>query len=77
MLMPKNFELVGLKDMHTMQVDALINFIGLAIRMASKSKCDHLVAQVAEDAHELVRLFGGGGVEFHGIIDEHLSTFEE
>lgn len=60
--MKQEFKSLGIKDMHPMQIEALINFIGMALDMASQFEGDEALEMVEEEADQLVRLFGGNGV---------------
>ena len=59
----ENMDLVKLTDMHQLQVEALINFVGLAIDIASRSGDHQVLNEVVDEADELVKLFGGLGVD--------------
>jgi len=54
---------IGLRDMHPMQLEALMALIGVTLELASKTDDDELLAQVESDCDELVKLFGGNGVK--------------
>jgi hypothetical protein len=53
---------IGLKDMHPMQVKALLNLIGVTLNLAAKTEDMKRLADVEADCDELVRMFGGNGV---------------
>ncbi len=61
--MKQEFKSLGIKDMHPMQIEALINFIGLALDMASQFEGDEALELVEEEADNLIRLLGGNGVK--------------
>jgi hypothetical protein len=61
--MYKNFKSVGLKDMHVMQVKALLDFVGQAIDLAAATDEVKTIREVETAADELVQIFGGGGVK--------------
>ena len=61
----KNFKVekcLGLKQMHPMQVDTLMDFIGLSLMAGAESGEDDLMDQIENKADELIRMFGGSGI---------------
>lgn len=65
----ENMQTLGLKDMHTTQVEALLMFIQGALSLAAMTHDAETIADVEQDADELVRLFGGNGVSVKFILD--------
>lgn len=61
--MKQEFKSLGLKDMHPMQIEALVNFIGISLDMASQFDGDEAIELIEEEADNLIRLFGGNGVK--------------
>lgn len=53
---------LGLRQMHPMQIEALMDFIGWAIDLSVLSMDENLVQETEASADELVRMFGGKGV---------------
>ena len=53
---------LGLRQMHPMQIEALMDFIGWAVDLSVISMDENLVQETEGMADELVRLFGGKGV---------------
>ena len=53
---------LGLKQMHPMQIEALMDFIGWAVDLSVISMDEDLVQETEGKADELVRMFGGKGV---------------
>ena len=53
---------LGLRQMHPMQVEALMDFIGWAVDLSVLSMDENLVQETEASADELVRMFGGKGV---------------
>ncbi len=53
---------LGLRQMHPMQIEALMDFIGWAIDLSVLSMDEGLVQETEGMADELVRMFGGKGV---------------
>ena len=53
---------LGLKQMHPMQIEALMDFIGWAVDLSVLSMDENLVQETEGMADELVRMFGGKGV---------------
>jgi hypothetical protein len=60
--MTEEFSSTGIKDMHPMQIEALVQFIGLAFDLASQFEGDEAIEEVEARADELIRIFGGNGV---------------
>ena len=61
--MTENFSSIVIKDMHPMQIESLVNFIGFAIQLASQFEGDDAIEEVEARADEMIRLFGGNGVK--------------
>jgi len=59
----KDMPTLGLKDIHRMQVEALMNFVGEALNLAALTNDEDILHETEESADELVRLFGGNGVK--------------
>ena len=53
---------LGLRDMHPMQVESLMDFVGWAIDLAALVGDEDLLKETERSADELVRMFGGKGV---------------
>ena len=53
---------LGLRQMHPMQIEALMDFIGWAVDLSVISMDENLVRETEGMADELVRMFGGKGV---------------
>jgi hypothetical protein len=64
----ENMETLGLKQMHTVQVEALLEFIQDALNLAAMTEDKEIVLEVGRKADEMIHLFGGNGVSV---------TFEE
>ena len=60
---------IGLKDMHPMQIEALMELIGTTLKLAANTKDRNLLTSVESDCDELVKLFGGVGVSV--TVEEH------
>ncbi len=54
---------VGLKDMHPMQIRALMEFVELSIEITAVTGEKDAVRDVEAAADDLIRLFGGNGVK--------------
>jgi len=54
---------LGFKQMHPMQVDALMDFIGTTINLAALTNDGDVLAETEAAADEIVRLFGGNGIK--------------
>ena len=53
---------LGLRQMHPMQVEALMDFVGWTIDLAALVGDEDLLNETEGMADELVRMFGGKGV---------------
>lgn len=60
---------VGLRDMHPMQVEALMELISMTINLATQTEDMQVVHDVESYCDELVKLFGGVGVKLNVDID--------
>ena len=60
--MINEFESIGFKDMHPMQVEALTERVGIALNLASLAEDNEIFEETAAYCDELVKLFGGSGV---------------
>jgi len=58
----KKFKSLGIDQMHPMQLAALMQLVNTSLRLASMID-DEILAEVEEDANDLVQLFGGVGVK--------------
>ena len=68
-VMLQDLKSIGLKDMHPMQIGALMELIGTTLKLAANTKDHNLLAGVESDCDELVKLFGGVGVSV--TVEEH------
>tara|TARA_R110001632_G_scaffold197117_1_gene319252 strand:+ start:266 stop:475 length:210 start_codon:yes stop_codon:yes gene_type:complete len=59
----KDFKSLGIKDMHSMQVEALMEFVGTTLHLAALCNDREILYETEELADNLVRLFGGNGVK--------------
>ena len=57
-----NMKSLCLKDMHPVQVEALMEFVGMALNLAALTDDQEIVDETESAADELVRLLGGNGV---------------
>ena len=60
--MIEDFKSLGFKDMHPMQVEALMELIGISLNLASLSEDNEILEETTAYCDELVKLFGGNGV---------------
>jgi hypothetical protein len=67
--MIENFKSMGFKDMHPMQVEALMELIGIALNLASLSEDNEILEDTSDYCDELVKLFGGNGVRLSVEVD--------
>lgn len=68
-MMEKEFQSLGIKDMHPMQVEALMEFISIGINLASMIGDPDILDDVTAYADEMVKLFGGNGVKLTVEVD--------
>ena len=66
--MIEKMQTVGLRDMHRMQVNALMEYVGMAIELAARTNDSAVIDDVESMSDELVKLFGGVGVQL--VIEE-------
>ena len=62
MMHVEDIKAMGFKQMHTVQVEALLMFVQDALNLAAMTEDQDIIADVEQTADELVRLFGGNGV---------------
>ena len=62
MIDPNIGNTLGLKQMHPVQVETLMEFVGVAINLASLTNDKEVVEETEAFADELIRMFGGNGV---------------
>jgi hypothetical protein len=67
--MIEKFKSMGFKDMHPMQVEALMELIGIALNLASLSEDNEILEDTTAYCDELVKLFGGNGVRLSVEVD--------
>ena len=67
---------LGLKQLHPMQVETLMDFIGLSLMAGAESGEDDLMEQIEYKADELIRMFGGSGIKIKH-ADELPKGFKE
>tara|TARA_R100000935_G_C2833493_1_gene166613 strand:- start:104 stop:301 length:198 start_codon:yes stop_codon:yes gene_type:complete len=53
---------VSFMDMHSMQVEALMEFISDSLTLSAMTSSQDIMDDIEASADELVRLFGGNGV---------------
>ena len=59
----KEFKSLGLRQMHPMQVESLMEFIGVALNLATLTDDDDVIKETEAFADELIKLFGGNGIK--------------
>ena len=69
MMHVEDIKAMGFKQMHTVQVEALLMFVQDALNLAAMTEDPDIIADVEQTADELVRLFGGNGVSVNYVID--------
>jgi len=59
----KEFKSLGLRQMHPMQVESLMEFIGVTLNLATMTEDDDVIKETEAFADELIKLFGGNGIK--------------
>lgn len=59
----KEFKSLGLRQMHPMQVESLMEFIGVTLNLATMTDDDDVIKETEAFADELIKLFGGNGIK--------------
>jgi len=59
----KEFKSLGLKEMHPMQIESLMEFIGVTLNLATMTNDDDVIKETEACADELIKLFGGRGIK--------------
>ncbi len=60
---------LGFKEMHPMQVDALVDLINRALNLACMTGDEEIIQEIEQSSDEVIHLFGGNGVSVK--IDVH------
>tara|TARA_R100000908_G_C3620845_1_gene66392 strand:- start:105 stop:314 length:210 start_codon:yes stop_codon:yes gene_type:complete len=60
---------LGFKEMHPMQVEALVDLINRALNLACMTGDDEIIQEIEQSSDEVIHLFGGNGVSVK--IDVH------
>tara|TARA_R110002020_G_scaffold474229_1_gene705030 strand:+ start:909 stop:1118 length:210 start_codon:yes stop_codon:yes gene_type:complete len=60
---------LGFKEMHPMQVEALVDLINRALSLACMTGDDEIIQEIEQSSDEVIHLFGGNGVSVK--IDVH------
>jgi len=58
-----DFKTLSLRQMHPMQVQALLKFVGEALNLAALTNDKEILEETEAEADELIRLFGGNGIK--------------
>ncbi len=53
---------LGFKEMHPMQVEALIDLINRALNLACITGDEEIIQEIEQASDEVIHLFGGNGV---------------
>ena len=59
----KEFKSLGLREMHPMQIESLMEFIGVTLNLAAMTNDDDVIKETEAFADELIKLFGGNGIK--------------
>jgi hypothetical protein len=62
-MMEDKIDTVGFKEMHPMQVQALLKVVDITMRLAVCSNDDAIIEDVTEHVNDMIQLFGGLGVK--------------
>lgn len=64
-----NMKTLGIREMNPMQIEALMDFIGTALKLATLTDDDYIIQETEAEADELIRMFGGRGVRLEITLD--------
>jgi hypothetical protein len=53
---------LGFKEMHPMQVEALVDLINRALNLACLTGDEEIIQEIEQASDEVIHLFGGNGV---------------
>jgi hypothetical protein len=53
---------LGFKEMHPMQVEALVDLINRALNLACITGDEEIIQEIEQASDEVIHLFGGNGV---------------
>lgn len=67
----KHFKSVGIKDMHPMQIEALMKFMDFTFHLAAHFDEEDVLREAEDKADELIKLFGGVGVKVEVETEDH------
>jgi hypothetical protein len=67
--MIEDFKSLGFKDMHPMQIEALMDLIHMTINLASNTGDTEILEDVEAYCDELVKIFGGNGVKLSVTVE--------
>ena len=59
----EDLKALGFRQMHKVQVDALLDLIAVTLNLAALTNDPDVIDETEATCDELVRLFGGNGVE--------------
>jgi hypothetical protein len=68
-MIPKNVKAVSLRDMHPIQVQSLMDLVGMLLNLAAYTQDQEIIDDAEEFCDEMVKLFGGAGVKLTVEID--------
>jgi hypothetical protein len=61
-MIDKNIPSLGFREMHPMQVEAIVNFINLSINLAVITGDEDIIQEIENAADDMVHILGGNGV---------------
>jgi|TARA_R110000824_G_scaffold2021_2_gene9804 hypothetical protein len=59
----EDLKALGFRQMHKVQIDALLDLIAVTLNLAALTNDQDVIEETEASCDELVRLFGGNGVE--------------
>ena len=62
MINPQKVKSLGFHQMHSMQIEALMDFVNMSLNLAALCGDQDIMNEAEAEADELIRLFGGNGV---------------
>ena len=61
-MIDKNVPSLGFKQMHPMQVEAIVNFVNVSINLACMTGDEDIIQEIEEAADDMIHILGGNGV---------------
>ena len=61
-MIDKDLPSLGFKDMHPLQVEAIVDFVNLSLNLACMTEDEEIIEELEASADEMIHLLGGNGV---------------